>query len=172
MTNRTASALTAAAVSALALAACGGGDGSGAAANSDQEKFQEAALKHAECMRRHGVDVPDPKPDGGLIINDESANPEQVARALRTCDKEVGRPPIPELSAKEEREFRDAALKHAGCMREHGIDFPDPTFGPNGTVKVKIGPGQHPNDPAFQAADAKCRKLLGDEGTIQAGPAG
>jgi hypothetical protein len=174
MTRRTRSALTTAAVTALALAACGGGEGSGAAAKSEQEKFQEAALKHAQCMRRHGVDVPDPKPGRGLIVNGADVNPEAFERAQRACDKEVGKPPVPQLSEKEQREFREAALKHARCMRAQGIDFPDPTFGANGEVRIQLNDGDTPplDDPAFQAADKKCRKYLGKAGVVQEGPGG
>jgi hypothetical protein len=172
MTTRTASAITTAAMTALALAACGGGEGSGAAAKSDQEKFQEAALKHAQCMRRHGVDVPDPKPGAGLIVNGKEVNPEQLERAQRACDKEVGKLPVPQLSEKDQQEFREAALKHARCMRAQGIDFPDPTFGANGEARIELGEGNTPppDDPAFKAADAKCRKYLGKGGVMQAGP--
>jgi hypothetical protein len=103
------------------------------------------------------------------MFNGDTGNMEQVERAQRACEKEVGKPPVPDISAKDQREFRDAALKHARCLRAHGVDFPDPTFGPNGTVQVKIEPGTI-SDPAFRAADAKCRKLLGDAGTMGAGP--
>jgi hypothetical protein len=174
MTTRTTSALTTAAVTALALAACGGGEGSGAAAKSPQEKFQEAALKHAECMRRHGVDVPDPKPGRGLVMDSRDVNPEEFDRAVRACDKQVGKPPVPQLSEKEQREFRDAALKHARCMRAQGIDFPDPTFGANGEVRIELGKGgaPPPDDPAFQAAESKCRKYLGKGAVTREGPGG
>jgi hypothetical protein len=176
MRNHTISAVTAAAVAALALAACGGDEGAGAGGKSEQEKFQEAALKHAECMRRHGVDVPDPKPGGGLVINGDAGNPEQFDRAQRACEKEVGKPPVPQLSEKEQREFREAALKHARCMRAQGIDFPDPTFGANGEVRIELkgsGGGPPLDDPAFRAAEAKCRKYLGKAGATQVrGPGG
>jgi hypothetical protein len=171
MTTRTASAVAVAALAALAalaLAACGGGGGT--SGKSDREKFMEAALKQAECMRRHGVDVPDPKPNGGIVFNGDVGNPEQLQRAQRACDKEVGKLPEPKMSAKDEREFREAALKHARCMRAHGIDFPDPKFGANGTAQIKIEPGMGPDDPAFRAADEKCRKLLGGPGTMLAAP--
>ena len=99
MFNRTKFALMAptAAALALALAACGGGGDP--APKSDQEKVQEYALKQAECMRSHGVDVPDPKPNGGFVISDQDYAPGVVERAMRTCEKEVGRPPAPEMSA-------------------------------------------------------------------------
>jgi hypothetical protein len=175
MTTHPTPAVMAVAVTALALAACGGGEGSGGG-QSDQEKFQEFALKQARCLRRHGIDVPDPKPGRGLIMDSRVANPEQFERAQRACEKEVGRPPVPQLSEQEQREFREAALKHARCMRDQGIDFPDPTFGANGEVRVELrgdGDGPRPDDPAFKAAEEKCRKYLGKAGlTRMEGPGG
>jgi hypothetical protein len=177
MTTHTTSALMAVAVTSLALAACGGGEGSGGG-KSEQEKFQEAALRHAECMRKHGVNVPDPKPGGGLVFNGDDVDPGQFERAVKACDKEVGKIPAPQVSEKEQREFREVALKHARCMRAHGIDFPDPTFGPNGEVRIEIksdSPGVQGgplDDPAFKAADAACRKRLGKPGAAMMGPVG
>lgn len=36
----------------------------------ERQRFQDAALKFARCMRSHGVNVPDPKPgkDGFLVV--------------------------------------------------------------------------------------------------------
>jgi hypothetical protein len=175
MNKRMTSAVFAAGVASLALAACGAGDGSGGG-RSDREKLEEYALKHAQCMREHGIDVPDPKPGQGLIMNGGIANPEAVERATRACEKEIGKPPMPELSAEDQREFREAALKHARCMREHGIDIPDPTFGANGEARIELkggdGRGMGPDDPAFKAADEACRKYLGKGAITRSGGPG
>ena len=48
------------------------------------------------------------------------------------------------MSAAEKEEFKKAALANARCMREHGIDFPDPKFEPDGGARVKIGKGLEP----------------------------
>src|SRR5262245_51248913 len=162
MTAHTTTAVMAVAVTSLVLAACGGdGDGGSGGGKSEQEKFQEYALKQAECMRRHGVDVPDPKPDGGLLMDNRDVNPEEFERAQRACEQELGEPPVPKFSEEQQREFREAALKFARCMRTHGIDMPDPTFGANGEVRIEMkggGGALRPDDAAFKAAEAKCRK--------------
>jgi hypothetical protein len=41
-------------------------------------------------------------------------------------------------SGSSKADFREAALGHARCMREHGIDFPDPKFGPGGGVRMEM----------------------------------
>jgi hypothetical protein len=158
MTTHTTTALMAVAVTSLALAACGGDGGSGGG-KSNREEMEEYALRSAECLRQHGIDVPDPKPGQGLLMDNRDVNPEEFERAQRACEKKLGKPPALELSEEEQREFREAALKFARCMRAHGIDMSDPTFGTNGEVKIQVtGAGDPEGDPAFRAADAECRK--------------
>jgi hypothetical protein len=54
-------------------------------------------------------------------------------------------------------------------MREHGIDFPDPTFGENGQATIRIGKGSgvDPDDLKFKKAQEECADKapkLGGEG--------
>jgi hypothetical protein len=158
MTAHTTTALMAVAVTSLALAACGGDEGSGGG-KSNREEMEEYALRNAECLRQHGIDVPDPKPGQGLLMDNRDVNQAEFERAQRACEKKLGKPPVPELSEQQQREFREAALKFARCMRAQGIDMDDPKFGANGEVSIKItGAGDPEDDPAFKAAENKCRK--------------
>jgi len=103
--------------------------------------------------------MPDPEPDGGLLMDNRDVDPEEFERAQRACREELGDPPTPEISEEDEREFRDAALKFARCMRAHGIDMSDPKFGANGEVRIQVtGAGDPEGDPAFKAAEDKCSK--------------
>jgi hypothetical protein len=57
--------------------------------------------------------------------------------------------------------MKAAALKNAQCMRDHGIDFPDPQFGEGGRMQQKIGgPGSgiDPKSQKFQDAMKACQK--------------
>jgi uncharacterized protein (DUF305 family) len=54
------------------------------------------------------------------------------------------------------RERRDAELKFARCMREHGADMPDPV---NGRYEFKGKPGDQQK---VEEAQAACRKYLQD----------
>jgi hypothetical protein len=57
--------------------------------------------------------------------------------------------------------MKEAALAHARCMREHGIDFPDPKFSQDGSATVRIGPGGlNPDDPDFKRAEKACAGSL------------
>lgn len=54
-------------------------------------------------------------------------------------------------------QLQQDALKHSQCMRSHGLpNFPDPS--PGGGLVFPAGSGVTPGSPAFQAAQAKCRK--------------
>jgi hypothetical protein len=164
------------AIGSIALAACGGGD-SGGGSGSSEADFRAAALKHARCMREHGLDVPDPKfgPGGGvqLEMRGDGADKLKVQRAEEDCRKYLEAVRPPELSPEQEQKFREEALKHARCMREHGIDFPDPTFGEGGKVQMKIegGPGVvGPGNPRFEQAQKACAKFGGPKFGMTKGP--
>jgi hypothetical protein len=146
------------AATSLALAACGGGDDGTDGAAEAREQAREAALEYAECMRRNGVDVPDPSPgQGGIRLTVPEGGPTPAfERAQEECQKHLEDVEPPELSEDEEREFRERALEHARCMREHGVDMPDPTFGEGGRVQMRLDGGVDPDDPAFQEAQREC----------------
>lgn len=156
--------LLAPALAALALAACGGGEDPAPASSSSNrhgpdEKTKHAMLDFARCMRQHGVDMPDPKFDGGgavMQVGGRNMAPEQMRAAERACakyQKQIKPPAIPKA---EQEKFKRQALANARCMRAHGIDMPDPEFGPNGGVEQKIGGHIEPTDPKFQAAQKAC----------------
>jgi hypothetical protein len=153
------------AVLALAVAACGAdpsGDGDSAA---DREtKMQDAALDYARCMRENGVDMPDPDVgQGGIrMTSPKGVAPSKMRKADQVCQKYLQAVKPPEMSEEEQKEFRDAALANARCMREHGIDFPDPEFGKNGEARVEIGRGSgiDPESTKFKEAQKACESTM------------
>jgi hypothetical protein len=158
---------------ALAAAACGGDDGAGgtaSAAERDREA-RDAALKYARCMREHGVDMPDPSASGGpqrfKVGPGTGISRREYEEAEKACRKYMEDVKPAELSTQEQQEFKEAALAHARCMREHGVEnFPDPTFGENGEAQIRLrkGMGLDPDDPAFKKAEQACAD------TMPAGP--
>ena len=44
-----------------------------------------------------------------------------------------------EIDPEQQAEMQEEMLEFAECMREHGIDMPDPVFGDDGRVEVGIG---------------------------------
>jgi len=62
----------------------------------------------------------------------------------------------------------DAALEFAECMRENGIDMPDPEVSEGGGVRIGGpgggGGGVDPNSEEFQAAQEECQPILDEAG--------
>ena len=162
-----ASVASAALALTLVAAGCGGGEGSSGDAGDRggrAAKLDDAMLAFARCMRANGVDVPDPQPgERGFVIGPDGPPSEADARRFREadsrCRRHLANVRPPELSEEEREELQEAALKHARCMRRHGIDVPDPTFEGGGT-SIPLG-RLDPRDPDFQAAEKACSKYLG-----------
>jgi hypothetical protein len=180
----------------LTLAACGGGDdedgvatlgggGDSAAEASASPSVdpEDALAEFAECMRDNGVeDFPDPTVDedgrieigfvGGADGDPSSGGDrEEMADAMEACQDLLPRGEGPGQVSEEDRTaFQDALVEYAECMREHGIDMPDPEFSGDGGFLQEIGEGIDPEDPDFQAADEACRPAL--EEALPGGPGG
>ena len=162
--------------SVLVLGACGGGGTSSAAASTrsaDREAAQ--AVKFAQCMRQHGIDMPDPQVTNNgrdfsvqFRVGTGSNKPDdaKMQAAQNGCKQFMpngGRPP----SAADQQRMLDQATKFAECMRSHGVDFPDPQVSSNGAVEIGGGPSNSGNAPTFnkddprvQQAQAACQHLL------------
>jgi hypothetical protein len=63
----------------------------------------------------------------------------------------------------------DKQLAFSKCMRENGVDMPDPKEGPDGSVLIGAA-GAGPDDAAFTAAYEKCRAKLPNGGTHTMSP--
>ena len=147
-------------------------DGAPAAQDDDDgvdvEDRQEAALEWARCMREHGIDVPDPdfgNGDAGIRVGGPGFNPnsEKFRKAQKACGTPFGEDGPPALSEAERQEFQDAMLEFAQCMREHGVDMPDPEFGEGGRGVFRIGPGSggaKGDTEQFEAAQEACQPIL------------
>jgi hypothetical protein len=164
----------------LGAAACGGspdgngvatlgGDGAGdqqqtgSGGGSASKDPQEAALEFAKCMREHGVDMPDPEVDSqGRIrvtvrAGRDQADPKKLDEAQRACGHLMGGGG--DGPGRLDPKAQDAMLAFARCMREHGIDMPDPTG--NGLLfNSKRGPD--PSSSKFKEAERACDHHLGD----------
>jgi hypothetical protein len=159
-------------VASLLLASCGGDD-STASDGDRRAELREAALDYAQCMREHGVDMPDPKFNGGGMTmrlgGPGQAQPPKATMdaAQEACQKIMERVKPPTMSPEQQAKARDRALKLARCMRERGFDFPDPQFGKGGAIRQRIGgPGSDidPESPGFQQAMQACSKAAGFPG--------
>ncbi|HEV2768968.1 MAG TPA: hypothetical protein VGV40_02130 [Solirubrobacteraceae bacterium] len=178
-------AMTAATLASVLLAACGGGSGNegGGADAADgasrSAKAQDAMLKFAQCMRREGVEMADPGGNGLVTVGpgsgdgDEPPNSARFRRAEQTCERylrEAG--PPPQLSEEDPEEFERKALAFTRCMREQGVDLPDPEMSRNdGGTSQQLPEGADPQSPRFREAEKACRHVApGSSGPAQANP--
>lgn len=151
---------------ALALAGCGGSgnaaSGGGGGGSSDSGKSQDQMVKYAQCLRKHGIDVQDPKPgQKGIRItarnrsggNGRAMVPtSKMTKAQKACRRYV---PDKVKAANNDPKFKDQMVKFAKCMREHGIDMPDPSSGGGIKMKRKEGDG-----PQFKKAMKACQDKM------------
>lgn len=91
------------------------------------------------------------------------------ALALAACSEDA---PSAAGSAESKDKARQAELKFASCMRDNGVDMPDPKFSNSGGgVTFQLGGpgnkggstgGPNPDSPTFKAADKVCHSKLAD----------
>ncbi len=144
---------------------------------------EQAMLDFAQCMRDHGVDMEDPtvdengdfrmvRPSGG----GESGEFEPGDREAMQAAREACSSYLEDIAQGFERpdmtEMQDLMLQYAACMRENGVDMPDPDFSDTGESGGQ-GPGSRlgfdtgdydRDDPVFQAANDICREVFGADG--------
>ena len=96
--------------------------------------FEEGVLNFAQCMREEGINFPDPTFDidgNPQFDNLEIENEEEFENAFENCE-DILRNALPEqfdLDPEVEAALVDASLEFSQCMRDEGIDFPDPKPG-------------------------------------------
>jgi hypothetical protein len=122
----------------------------------------EAALQFAKCMREHGIDMPDPvvqKADGGgetqVAIQVDGGgpgvnkiDPKEMEAANKDCQHFMADAggSFNQPSAEDQAKMQEQALAFAKCMREHGVDMPDPQFSGDGNGTFSIGISSGPDD--------------------------
>jgi hypothetical protein len=124
---------------------------------SKQDAMQ-AALAFARCMRQHGIDMPDPKFNGDNITQRLPTRAEQnspkfkaAQQACRQYQPDGGQPTPP--TAQE----RQQALAFAQCMRQHGINMPDPQITAEG-IDQQLPARMRPDDARLRAAEQACHQ--------------
>ena len=159
------------------------------AGTSAVEDPMDGVLDYAACMRDHGIEMPDPRFVDGRLVMDVEAPADaggegsredvlgsQFISANEACSHNLGvmdstRDPAQEASIMEQ------LMAHARCMRDQGIDMPDPvmsggaisiggSIGPDGTTDLDYDPFSE----AYRSAEQACRDVL-PVGEVGGGPA-
>jgi hypothetical protein len=126
-----------------------------------------------ECMREHGVDLPDLDEGEPVHIEIRPGESAEADAALRACEEHLPKPPRPaELDPAQRAEIEEFEQ----CLREHGLDVPragqigltvhpDAGAGGEGPLRRADGPGTPPPDgprplPGAEEAFAACADLM------------
>jgi hypothetical protein len=175
---------------AVAVAACGSSSAatsssSAAGSGTSSTARYQARLNLAKCLRSHGLNVPDPSPNGGVagggegggIFRQARANP-NFRSALQACSQYTrGAFGFANITPAQRAQLQRDLVKFAECMRAHNVNVPDPTLGggPGGGFGIfrSISPTER-NSPAFQSALQACRSNIpfGRGGGPGGGPPG
>ncbi|GAA4618610.1 hypothetical protein GCM10023195_83760 [Actinoallomurus liliacearum] len=170
MRRKTIPALVLAPALLFGLPACGSGHkttNAQASASSDLAKMRA----YAKCMRANGVNMADPQSDGNGRIridvqggsgkpNAAKGSDDQTLKAAQAkcghLQPNGGKPK--QLSAADLAKMR----AYTKCMRQHGVDMPDPN--PDGGIVMKRESatgsqgrtGADPESQTFKSADKAC----------------
>lgn len=137
---------------------------------TDGTTDEEQALAFAQCMRDEGIDFPDPvvNADGSIDFlganrdrdRDGFAQDPGFSDAVDTCGSLIeGASFLPEADDFTERE--DLFLEVADCLRDNGLDVPDPQFGQNGPgAGGPFGEDFDPDDPDTAVAIEACQDVF------------
>lgn len=150
---------------------------------------EEAVLAFTQCMREQGVDMPDPEfsDEGGVMFSTEddgdgdepppAVDLEAMDAAYEECGELMEGANLGGGEPVDMSEMEDQMLEFAQCMRDEGVDMPDPDFsgdvaderatrdpgdgsdgpviaGPFGTLEL--------GDPEVEAAFDACSDVLGE----------
>ncbi|MFI5913693.1 hypothetical protein [Dactylosporangium sp. NPDC051541] len=118
----------------------------------------EANRQFAKCMREHGVDMPDPGPDGSIQFDSNAAGGDRnkAVAAASACQQYLPNGGTLQNLSPEQLEQARAFAK---CMREHGVDMPDPD--PITGMAAIVNSGIDFNSPTFKAATEACKSVVG-----------
>jgi hypothetical protein len=171
--------------------------GGGNSGRPDQSEMQDAMLDYAQCMRDHGIDMPDPEISGdgggGMVFRgggpggggSTEGGPGGQSDEFEAADDECNdvlediRGDMPQLSPEEIAEMQDRLLVMAQCMRDKGYDMPDPEVNGDGGVQIQMrgGPGGPQGagggpDEQMQQDQEECNEQAGMQNGPLGGPGG
>ena len=141
--------------------------GDPAASPSASLSPEDSALAFARCMREHDIPMDDPQVGGGangpitIGIGGPGIDKEQLQAAQEACGGFMG---VSGPKGTMPPELMDKLVEYASCMREHGIDFPDPQTDGGGVLIGGDKDALDPSSPEFQAAQEACQSIMPDGG--------
>lgn len=159
---------------AMGTGSCAGGGGSGSptpspSGTSTSRPDPAAALvKFNACLRANGVKVSD---SGPSVARGDTEDPNFAAAAAK-CKHHLAGTSIEVATGGDGGHVSEEQLKsllaYARCMRDRGINMPDPNP-KSGAVAPKGSSGFDEDSEEFQNAHAACRSHLSDAAVSEGG---
>jgi hypothetical protein len=178
-------------VTALSVAACTSGEGGGdvaslAPTSSDavgsaeadgSVDAEEAMLAFTQCLRDGGIDIDDPiidengnpqlppiedqtvVPDGGDFEPD--ATMKAMDDVMAGCQHHLDGLTFNATEHGDLVDIQDTFVAYAQCMRDHGIDMPDPDFSAGGMIDLSSA---DPSDDGYEEAHGECKEVFTGSG--------
>lgn len=161
----------------LVLTACGSSSTASSASaggSSATAKQASSRLKFTDCMRQHGVNISDQAGGGGG--GPPAGIPQSTLQAAGTACRKYAGGAFGNFSPAQRSQFQAAFVKYTACLRAHGVNIPDPTFGAGGAANQGGGFRQSLQNaqasPSFKAANSQCSSVLPAQLRNRAGGAG
>jgi hypothetical protein len=138
-----------------APAASTAADGSAPPASAPTDP-EEAVLAYTECMREHGIEISDPQQAGpDVSVQSIEGDEEEIRAAEEDCQPLLEAAEGEDVADPEEQaEMLEQLLAYAECMREQGIDMPDPVIDDDGNTELPMPDAV--NREEFVAASEEC----------------
>jgi hypothetical protein len=140
-----------AAAATLGLGGCGGSLSNNGA--DIPQNVKDQMVKFAQCMRDHGINVPDPDGSAKVVAPAAGSDPKFEAANAACAKYRVTKDRGENAPADEQ----DAALKKAECLRKQGINAKDPK---PGTADISIDEGPGDTQEKLVAAYTICNKQV------------
>jgi hypothetical protein len=168
---------TSAVAVALLAAGCGGGGTSGVAnvgsststsssasggtpTQAELQQEQRDATRFAQCMRSHGVPIPDPTTSPHAFKSALDSHAPAFRSAFTACGHLLPAGHAQNQSTAPTRAQTAALLAFAGCLRVHGFPgFPDPSSSGGLSHEMLDRAGIDLHDPALVRAADSCTSV-------------
>ncbi|MEV8393993.1 MULTISPECIES: hypothetical protein [unclassified Streptomyces] len=143
----------------LFLTGCSGDSGgrsSSGGGTGGQSSPADQRAKANDCLREKGAEVTEPgKPGEMAAIQPGKLSQDEFAQAMKDCEVGGGGP---NGGGGLTQAQKDKMLAYAECMRDEGLEYPDPEF-EGGSAKLQQIPDGDKD--AFAAADKVCAAKTG-----------